>query len=300
MARKYETKEKRAAARGRSRGTPTRATETDVPLPLDEDLVVRAIPLSQVDPDDETYRFRAVVRVGDLVKSIREHGQQIPAVVRPHPHTDRGYPYQLISGFRRVTALRELGVPTLSAYVRRDLVTDGDAFAASVLENVARRTYSDIDRAYIIRRHRDGGLLGLEVARLMNLGERQMRNLASLLELPEAAQHAIGDPDAPFKTTHALTLKALSADYPDLPWAEFITMVNNEDLSVTQLRRRVNERYRQRGRRPAPSLFRPEGTALDQGRLRFNPVAIDTATLSPDDRQRLVNDLRAALRVLEA
>jgi hypothetical protein len=133
----------------------------------------------------------------------------------------------------------------------------------------------------------------------MGLGERQMRNLEALLDLPEAAQHALSDPDAPFKATHALTLKALSADYPDLPWAEFITMVNNEGLSVTQLRRRVNERYRQRGRRPAPSLFRPEGTALDQGRLRFNPVAIDTATLSPDDRQRLVNDLRAALRVLE-
>jgi hypothetical protein len=113
-------------------------------------------------------------------------------------------------------------------------------------------------------------------------------------------RHAIGDPDAPFKTTHALTLKALGADHQDLPWAEFIALVDNEGLSVTQLRRRVNERDRQRGRRPALSLFRAEGTALDQVRLRFNPVAIDTATLTPDDRQRLVNDLRAALRLLEA
>jgi ParB/RepB/Spo0J family partition protein len=271
----------------------------EIPVPLDEDLVVRAIPLEQIDPDDTTYRFRAVVRVPDLIKSIRDHGQQIPAVVRPHPHTDRGYAYQLVSGFRRFTALRELGAGVMSAYVRRDLVTDADAFAASVLENVARRTYSDIDRAYIIRRHRDGGLLGLEVARLMNLGERQVRNLQSLLDLPDLAQRALGDSDAAFKATHALTLKKLSAKYPDLDWAECIATVNEERLSVRQLERRVADRYRRTGPRAVPSLFRNDGTALDQGRLRFNPVAVDTATLTLQDRRRLVAELRAALEMLE-
>jgi ParB family chromosome partitioning protein len=53
--------------------------------------------------------------VPELVRSIREHGQQIPAVLRPHPHKDSGYAYQLVSGFRRVTALHELGAPIPSA-----------------------------------------------------------------------------------------------------------------------------------------------------------------------------------------
>jgi ParB/RepB/Spo0J family partition protein len=209
--------------------------------------------------------------VPELVRSIREHGQQIPAVLRPHPHEDSGYAYQLVSGFRRTAALRELGAPILSAYVRRDLVTDADAFAASVLENVARRTYSDVDRAYIIRRHRERGLLGVEVARLMGLGERQMRNLEALLDLPEAALHALSDPDAPFKATHALTLKKLAARHPGLVWSECIALVNSEGLSVSQLTRRVNELYRRTGPRRPPSLFRADATDLERGRLRFNP-----------------------------
>lgn len=48
-----------------------------------------------------------------------------------------------------------------------------------------------------------------------------------------------------------------------------------------------------------PSLLRADATHLDRGRLRFNPVALDAATLSPDDRKRLADELRAALRVVE-
>ena len=125
-----------------------------------------------------------MVRVSDLVKSIKESGQQIPAVVRPHPNQGKGYKWQLISGFRRATALAELKATHIAAYVRRDLTDDQEAFRASVLENMARKTYSDIDRAYVIKRHQDAGYTGFEVAALMNLTKRQKNNLLSLLDLP--------------------------------------------------------------------------------------------------------------------
>ena len=57
--------------------------------------------------------------------------------------------------------------------------------------------------------------------------------------------------------------------------------------------------YRRTGPRPTPSLFRPDSTDLASGRLRFNPVALDAAALSLDDRQRVADEPRPALQVLE-
>jgi ParB family chromosome partitioning protein len=44
-----------------------------------------------------------------LVDSIREHGQQVPALVRPHPHKEGRY--QIAYGRRRLRAVAELGRP---------------------------------------------------------------------------------------------------------------------------------------------------------------------------------------------
>lgn len=224
----------------------------DVPTIFDDDLVVKQVPLSEVDLGDVTYRFRAVVRVADLVKSIRESGQQIPAVVRPHPASSSGFKWQLISGFRRATALAELKVDTIAAYVRRDLADDQDAFRASVLENMARKTYSDIDRAYVIKRYQDSGYKSFEVAELMNLTKRQKNNLLTLLELPAEVQTAIAEEGTTFKATHALTLKKLKAKYPKLHYIEWVSHINNENLSIPQVR--VPGKLRtQRGFPHAPS-----------------------------------------------
>ena len=43
-------------------------------------------------------------------------------------------PYRIVCGFRRVVALRELGVSTLKAVIRADL-SDDQALRLSVLEN---------------------------------------------------------------------------------------------------------------------------------------------------------------------
>ncbi|OGH66325.1 MAG: hypothetical protein A3B90_01350 [Candidatus Magasanikbacteria bacterium RIFCSPHIGHO2_02_FULL_41_13] len=101
------------------RGRPRKSgVPVDVPTIFDGDLVVKQVPMSEIDLSDLTYRFRAVVRVADLARSIRESGQQIPAVVRPHPSPASGFKWQLISGFRRATALIELKAETIAAYAR--------------------------------------------------------------------------------------------------------------------------------------------------------------------------------------
>jgi ParB/RepB/Spo0J family partition protein len=270
-----------------------------VPAVLGDELVVRQVPLSDIDLGDTTYRFRAVVRVADLVKSIKESGQQIPAVVRPHPNPATGYKWQLVSGFRRATALTELKVPFIAAYVRRDLVDDQEAFRASVLENMARKTYSDIDRAYVIKRYQDAGYHSFEVAELMNLTKRQKNNLLSLLELPPEVQTAIEEDGTTFKATHALTLKKLKAKYPKLGYIEWVARINNDNLSISQTIRAVNESFKgSNEKKKLPSIFRADGTNLGEGDVRLRPVKFNAKDLSAAEKKTLRKELEGVLSIL--
>jgi ParB family chromosome partitioning protein len=78
-----------------------------------------------------------------LVESIRESGQQVPILVRPHP--DNKGRYQIAFGHRRVRAAARLGVK-IRALVR-DL-TDQELVVAQGKENLDRRDLSFIEKAY--------------------------------------------------------------------------------------------------------------------------------------------------------
>lgn len=97
-----------------------------------------------VDPSFVADRFD---RMNDadyrrLVKSIRESGQQVPILVRPHP-TEPGR-YQIAYGHRRCAAAAELGLP-VKAIVRP--LRDDELVVAQGQENGERRNLSFIERA---------------------------------------------------------------------------------------------------------------------------------------------------------
>ena len=87
---------------------------------------VEHIPMDKLDLDDESFRYRADLRVGPLRKSIEAEGQVLPIVVRKVGKT-RAQRFQIISGFRRATAMKELDRVTIAAIVRDDLDNDDDA-----------------------------------------------------------------------------------------------------------------------------------------------------------------------------
>ncbi|MGO7163258.1 plasmid partitioning protein RepB [Rhizobium johnstonii] len=85
--------------------------------------------------------------LAQLVEQIREHGQQVPILVRPHPET-RGR-YQVAYGHRRLAATREIGIRVRA--VVRDL-TDGQLVVSQGQENSARTNLSYIERALFASR----------------------------------------------------------------------------------------------------------------------------------------------------
>lgn len=87
-----------------------------------------------------------------LVASIKEYGQQVPVLVRPHPEQDGKY--QVVYGRRRVHALRTLKQP-VKALVRT--LDDRDMIVAQGQENAARKGLSFIEKASFARQMRDLG-----------------------------------------------------------------------------------------------------------------------------------------------
>lgn len=88
-----------------------------------------------------------------LVDSIRENGQSIPVLVRPHPEEEGRY--QLAFGHRRVAALRTLNQP-VKAFVRE--MTDEELVIAQGNENLERKDLSFIERALFAFRLEQRGM----------------------------------------------------------------------------------------------------------------------------------------------
>jgi ParB family chromosome partitioning protein len=89
-----------------------------------------------------------------LMESLREYGQQVPVLVRPHPEPGKEGRYQIVYGRRRVLAMRDLGLP-VKALVR-DL-DDRSLVLAQGQENTARRDLSFIEKANFARQMSEAG-----------------------------------------------------------------------------------------------------------------------------------------------
>lgn len=81
-----------------------------------------------------------------LVESIRESGQQVPILVRPHPAAEGRY--QTAYGHRRLEAARRLGIK-VQAVVRA--LSDDALVLAQGKENAERRNLTFIERALFAR-----------------------------------------------------------------------------------------------------------------------------------------------------
>jgi len=123
-----------------------------------------------------------------LVESIRESGQQVPILVRPHPELPGRY--QIAYGHRRRDAAAELGLP-VRAIVRP--LSDAELVIAQGKENGERRNLSFIERAlFAAELQRRGfdrptlhGALGVHKAEMTRL-------LAVAAAIPDAIVRGIG------------------------------------------------------------------------------------------------------------
>lgn len=109
-----------------------------------EGRLIQRLPLSEIETG-HLVRDRMAFDAADmaaLVASLRARGQQVPIEVVARPEGG----YGLISGLRRVMALREIGAAEVLALVRRP-ETSSEAYLAMVEENEIRAGISFYERA---------------------------------------------------------------------------------------------------------------------------------------------------------
>ena len=124
----------------------------------------------------------------DLVAAIREHGQDTPILVRPHPSAAGRY--QIVFGHRRARAARELGRP-VRAIIRE--VSDTDHVIAQGQENSARENLSFIERALFAHHLQGRGLDRSILQTALSVDNPMLTRLLSVAaRVPEDIARAIG------------------------------------------------------------------------------------------------------------
>ena len=142
-----------------------------------------------IDPSFVTDRMPSAPETEtSLVSAIREHGQHVPILVRPHP-TEAGR-YQVAYGHRRVRAAIELKRPVRA--VVRNLV-DEELVIAQGQENNEREGLSFIERSRFARRLEERGFRRETIMTALSVHKSDLSNMLSVVSrIPGDIVEAIG------------------------------------------------------------------------------------------------------------
>ncbi len=124
-------------------------------------------------------------RLAELIESVRQQGILQPILVRPHP-TAPGR-YQIIAGERRWRAAQAVGLHDAPVLVRK--LSDTDAMAASLVENLQRQDLDPIEEAQAYKRLiGEFGLTQDQLGGLVGKSRSHVANTVRLLQLPGGVQ----------------------------------------------------------------------------------------------------------------
>lgn len=242
----------------------------------DEGRLIQSLPLAAVDAG-YLVRDRLPAAEADLdalISSLRARGQQTPIEVVALA----GGTYGLISGWRRLTALRRLQAEapddprfaTVQAILRRP-ESASDAYLAMVEENEIRAGLSYYERARIVARAAEAGVFpdaGVALQRLFASASRTRRSkIGSFLRLYQTLDDQLRFPAAIPERLGLTLSRALESDPTLAP------------------------RLRDRLRKTPPASAEAELAALDRAtrpptspRPSTPPEAPGNTTISPDIR----------------
>ncbi|MDW5317448.1 plasmid partitioning protein RepB [Rhizobium sp. PL01] len=123
-----------------------------------------------------------------LVSQIREHGQQVPILVRPHP--EREGRFQVAYGHRRLAAVKKIGGPIRA--VIRDL-TDEQLVVSQGQENNARTDLTFIERSFFASRLEERNFSRDVIMSALGVDKAALSRMIALVNrLPAELIEAIG------------------------------------------------------------------------------------------------------------
>ncbi|MBB3917709.1 plasmid partitioning protein RepB [Rhizobium fabae] len=147
---------------------------------LDPNLIDAPSVTDRLDEDGEQFE--------EFARNIRENGQQVPILVRPHPSIEGRY--QIAYGRRRLRAVKAAGLQ-IKAAIRN--LTDDELVLAQGQENSARQDLSFIERAlYAAELEANGFQRTVIMAALAVDKSNLSRLIQAATQLPSDVIRAIG------------------------------------------------------------------------------------------------------------
>jgi ParB family transcriptional regulator, chromosome partitioning protein len=147
---------------------------------LETSLIDPSFVADRLDVSEEHYRA--------LVVSIREHGQQVPILVRPHPQKEGRY--QIAFGRRRLLAIIELG-RKIRAIIKP--LSDEELVIAQGQENTARKDLTFIEKALFAARLEQAGYARETIMAALTVDKTALSRLISAaVKIPQDLIEAIG------------------------------------------------------------------------------------------------------------
>ncbi len=142
---------------------------------------ITEIEVDKISPfEGHPYKVKDDVKMKELVESILGNGVLTPVIVRPD---DEGG-YEMISGHRRLFAVKEIGLDTIPAYVRE--MTDDDAVIAMVDCNIQREEILPSEKAFAYR-------MKLEAIKHQGKVTRTSSQVGRKLEAAEIIAESVGE-----------------------------------------------------------------------------------------------------------
>ena len=177
--------------------------------------------------------------LADLVASIRTRGILQPLLVRPHPNKpDR---FQIIAGERRWRAAQEVGLTAIPCLVRP--MTDADATAAALVENLQRVDLDPIEEAEGFRRLVDEfGLTQEELGVAIGKSRSHVANALRLLALPQSVRDYVRSGALTPGHARAALASADPAAAADIMVAKGLSVREAEALSTATPRTHTSKR----------------------------------------------------------
>ncbi|MBU2864204.1 ParB/RepB/Spo0J family partition protein [Reinekea forsetii] len=179
---------------------------TEQPVETLKDGGLKELPIEWVQPG--TYQPRrdmSTEALEELASSIRAQGVMQPVVVRPiGPQS-----YELIAGERRWRASQMAELEKIPAVIRD--VSDEDAIAMALIENVQRENLNPMEEAFALQRlQKEFELTQAEVAQAIGKSRVTVTNLLRLISLEPDVRRMLEHGD--LEMGHARALLGLSGD----------------------------------------------------------------------------------------
>lgn len=146
------------------------------------------VPISTVDCENTQFRFRNDLNISELAESLEAEGQKFPILLwKRNTGT-----LQLISGFRRINAAKQLNWENILAIALPETeINEEQALKLNFIENVERKTLTDLDLVYTCAKLKSNGKSNRLIGKLISKGEASVRRYMMIADAPREIHTAV-------------------------------------------------------------------------------------------------------------